>query len=443
MTGPRPWKAAALWLAFLGPFFFASYGFANWLASRRVDVGSVVFGWERHIPFLAWTIVPYWSIDLLYAGSLFVCATRQELSAHARRLLAAQLVCVACFLAFPLRFSFSRPPAIEGAFGAMFTALVSFDKPFNQAPSLHIALLILLWVRYAAHLGRAGRALLHVWFALIGISVLTTWQHHFIDVPTGLWAGLFCLWLIPENARTGAAHLSREPKRLRLAVAYLIPGAALSVAGPVLGGWGWLLLWPGGALVLVAMIYLLGDASLFRKEDGRIPAPAFWLLFPYLAGAWINSRLWTRRKPAPAEIGGGVLLGRIPTRRERQAARARSLVDLAAELPVDREGVAYRAAPMLDLLPPTVEQIDDAVAAVEELAAERPTLLFCALGYGRGAIVSAACLMASGRAASVDEAISGVRRARPEVVFTPAHRQRLEEWRSQRKDWTAWRASTI
>src|SRR6185369_13335509 len=230
---PRPWKAAALWLAFLGPFFFASYGLANWLAGRRAGVGSIAFDWERHIPFLAWTILPYWSIDLFYAVSPFVCSTRQELSVHVRRLLAAQLLCVACFLAFPLRFSFDRPAA-DGLFGALFTALAGFDKPFNQAPSLHIALLVILWVRYAAHLGKIERVILHVWFSLIAISVLTTYQHHFLDIPTGLWAGLFCLWLIPEKP-VESGERSREPKRLRLAFTYGTAGATLALFGLLLG----------------------------------------------------------------------------------------------------------------------------------------------------------------------------------------------------------------
>ena len=72
MSEPRPWRRAALWLAFLGPFFFASYGFANGFASTRAHVGVIAFDWERNIPFLPWTIVPYWSIDVLYAISFFV-----------------------------------------------------------------------------------------------------------------------------------------------------------------------------------------------------------------------------------------------------------------------------------------------------------------------------------------------------------------------------------
>ena len=63
-----------LWLVFLGPFFFASYGLANYLAARRSQVPSIVFDWEHAIPFWAWTIVPYWIIDALYGISLFLCA---------------------------------------------------------------------------------------------------------------------------------------------------------------------------------------------------------------------------------------------------------------------------------------------------------------------------------------------------------------------------------
>ncbi|HEY8183223.1 MAG TPA: serine/threonine protein phosphatase, partial [Thermoanaerobaculia bacterium] len=93
MTG-RPWRRAIGWLLFLGPFFFASYGFANWLASRRAHVGAVVFGWEHAIPFMAWTIVPYWSIDLLYVVSFFIPTTRRELDRHAQRLLFVQIVSI-------------------------------------------------------------------------------------------------------------------------------------------------------------------------------------------------------------------------------------------------------------------------------------------------------------------------------------------------------------
>src|SRR3954466_4224695 len=89
---------AALWLVFLALFFYLTYGFANWLASRRDDVGSIVFSWEYNIPFVAWTIVPYWSINLFYGLSLLLNDSRQGVDRLAGRLLTAQIVAVACFI---------------------------------------------------------------------------------------------------------------------------------------------------------------------------------------------------------------------------------------------------------------------------------------------------------------------------------------------------------
>jgi hypothetical protein len=90
----RPWRRAIAWLLLLGPFFFASYGFATWVSSQRSDVGFIVFAWERHIPLLPWTIVPYWLIDLLYGVSLLLCTTRRQLDTHACSPAVTQLLAV-------------------------------------------------------------------------------------------------------------------------------------------------------------------------------------------------------------------------------------------------------------------------------------------------------------------------------------------------------------
>src|SRR5207237_371435 len=177
MAVGRPWGRALAWLAFLAPFFFASYGLANWSASLRESVPAVVFDWEHAIPFWPWTIVPYWIIDALYGVSLFLCATRPELDTHARRLLTAQAVAVGCFVLFPHRFTFDRPDS-DGAFGALFGVLIGFDKPFNQIPSLHIALAVILWNVYASRLEGLARWTVGLIFIVIGASVLTTYQHH-------------------------------------------------------------------------------------------------------------------------------------------------------------------------------------------------------------------------------------------------------------------------
>jgi protein-tyrosine phosphatase/membrane-associated phospholipid phosphatase len=427
---PRPWKQAALWLACLAPFFYLSYGFANHLASLRADVGSVVFDWERQVPFMAWTIVPYWSINLFYGLSLFLCRTPDELHAHGRRLLTAQLVAVSCFLLFPLGFSFTRPPT-DGIPGLFFTALTSFDKPFNQAPSLHIALLIVLWDLYRRLLPKRWHALLHGWSWLIAISVLTTYQHHFIDIPTGALLGLACLWLWPLEGPSPlrGMRITRDPRRRRLALRYALGAGASFAMAAWLGGIALWLCWPGAALALVALNYAAFGAPGFQKDaHGRPSFAARWLLMPYRIGAWINARLWTRREPATVRVASGVLLGRMPTTREARQLGITHLVDLSAELSSPR-GVDARAVPMLDLIAPDAERLRVAAEVIEtQRLASGDTgtvLVCCALGYSRSAAAVAAWLLHTGRAERVDEAIERLRRERPNLVLYDAHRLAL------------------
>ncbi|OLF51475.1 phosphatase PAP2/dual specificity phosphatase family protein [Pseudomonas chlororaphis] len=421
-------KPAVLWLLLLAPLFFSTYGLATWVTAQRADVGSLVFDWERHMPFWAWSIVPYWSIDLLYGFSLLLPNSRLELKRHALRLLTAQVIAVSCFLLWPLRFTFSRPE-LDGVFGWLFDVLAGFDKPFNQAPSLHIALLVVLWTCYARHTQGVWRWLVHGWFALIGVSVLTTYQHHFIDVPTGALAGWLCVWLWPLD-RPGMLHslrLARDRQRWRLALRYALGAAAFTVLAWSCGGaWLWLL-WPALALLLVALNYALFDAQGFQKgADGRLGSATRWLLAPYLAAAWINSRWWTKAHPQPDEVVDNVWLGRIPTPGELQDSPFSAVVDLCAELSLDGRHLPYRCVPVLDLTAPTPEQCREAAQAIERLREQGPLLVCCALGYSRSATAIAAWLLSTGRAASVDAAIVQIRRARPHIVLHPAHRQALE-----------------
>jgi protein-tyrosine phosphatase len=152
------------------------------------------------------------------------------------------------------------------------------------------------------------------------------------------------------------------------------------------------------------------------------------LLAPYTATAWLSSRWFTRKHPAAREIAGGVWLGRLPRKAERDAQGIYSMVDLTAELPVNTRGVKYRGIPMLDLIVPSVERLTAAVTAIDNLEGRRPTLVCCALGYSRSASAVAAWLAASGRAASVDGAIDLICARGSRIVLGPAHRRRIEHW---------------
>lgn len=435
----RPWGAAALWCLVLAVLFFATYNAANWFTAQRANVGVVVFDWEHHIPFLPWTIVPYWSIDLLYGVSLFICTTRYELTRHALRLLSAQLICIAGFLLFPLRFSFARPAA-DGLFGLMFDTLAGFDKPFNQAPSLHICLLVILWLHYARHVrSTAGKLALHGWFVLIGISVLTTYQHHFVDLVAGAWAGLLCLFIVGEDvhakgiglgvSRWRATHERVEPKRRRLARTYAL-GAALTLL-PAFSGYlsawlAWPLAWIGGALLLVAAIYAWGEGEHFGATKG---GRAWWLrvlLAPYLLGARINVWWWTAGLPVHVPITEGISLGRMPlSARELERGRFDSILNVSAELSCPPSNIAHDAHPMLDLLPPRTEQLEIGADKLEALRRRGPVLVCCALGFSRSAAVIAAWLVRYRHMSAADAARS-VQARRPQMVLSVEVIERLQ-----------------
>lgn len=410
-----PWRSAFAWLLLAGPAFFLFYGNANqYAASLPPDqVGNIVFAWERDwIPFWAWSIVPYWSIDLMFGISLLLCANKDEVCTQALRLMLAMLLSSICFVLWPLRFGWDKP-VVDGVFGAMFAALGQVDQPFNQAPSLHISLLLIIWLRFAAFIKQpVARVVLHIWCALIGISVLSTWQHHFIDIPTGFAMGLLVCYLLPmpplnwRNSGAWRAQLTaiQRARAWQLSVRYALAGLSLAALALMLQGWAWLFAWPAVAVLIVAAAYAgLGPMAL-QKHAGDSSLAVRWLTAPYRAGAALSRMYFLRQVQPAVEVFDGVWLGSVAAARDTQFV---VVLDLCAE--ISRQAhptAAYVSLPLLDLLPPNPSEIAQGVAAIESLRAHGPLLVHCALGFSRSATIVAAWLVHTGRASDIATAIA-------------------------------------
>ncbi len=333
-------KTSLLKLALVGMLFYASYGLSNHYAASLAYVPEVAFAWERNIPFWEWTILPYWSLNLMYAAAFFLCRNAREQNRYVARLVSAQIVATTCFMLFPLHFGWPKPPT-DGLWGVMFDSLVAFDLPYNQSPSLHIALSIIVGAFYWTRFPKIRLPIL-LWQSLIALSVLTTYQHHFIDVPTGALLGWLVLWAIPQHgvspfrrpfdtqgrlktseasfceAKTSEASFceAKTPpetrsREIKIAMLYLA-GAALSALPSLFGGaWLWML-WVSVSLSVVAFAYLTGNAAVFQKQaDGRLSAAATVLLLPYLVGVRLNMVYWLRGKAKTAQVRDDVLIGSI------------------------------------------------------------------------------------------------------------------------------------
>lgn len=422
-SSPRPWRSAALWLSILGPGFFLVYGLCNWYASQLPAVPSYYFSWERRIPFIPALILPYFSIDLFFAASLFVCRDRGELRRHAYRIGVAIMISALGFILFPLKFAFDRP-SVDGFNGFFFGLLDGFDKPFNQAPSLHVSLLMILWARYAAHLAGPWRWLLHGWFTLIGLSIVFVYQHHVVDVWSGFLVGVVCLYGWPEAPRRWSGFtITLESQRRRLGAYYLTASGLLVVPAVTLQSWAWTLLWPAGSLLLVSLAYFGAGPAVFQKLNGRHSWPACCLLAPYLLGAWISYRCFTCGQPASDQVVAGLRLGRLPRRGEAEQLQAVAVLDLTAEFATCRGSrfAAYLNVPLLDLAVPEAAALRPAVQFIDEQIVLRPVYVHCALGLSRSAAVVAVWLLRTRRVGDASAALRQLRDIRPGVTWSPAH----------------------
>ena len=111
----------------------------------------------------------------------------------------------------------------------------------------------------------------------------------------------------------------------------------------------------------------------------------------------------------------GVLIGRMLTRRGggrgRPAGRDGRAGPDRRSSPRRRRSwrSTYRNLPILDLTAPTQDQLREAVAFIAEESAQGTVYVHCKIGYSRSAAVVGAYLLASGQAATVEEAIALLR----------------------------------
>ena len=436
-------KTSLLKLALIGALFYTSYGLSNHYAASLAYVPEITFAWERNIPFWAWTIVPYWSLNLMYAAAFFLCKNACEQNCYVARLVLAQIVATICFMLFPLHFGWPKPPT-DGLWGWLFDSLVAFDLPYNQAPSLHIALSIIVGAFYWTRFPKIRLPIL-LWQSLIALSVLTTYQHHFIDVPTGALLGWLVLWAIPQHgvspfrrpfgtqgrlktseasfceaktnaagfreAKTSPATRSRE---IKIAMLYLA-GAVLSALPSFFSGaWLWML-WVSVSLLVAAFAYLTGNAAVFQKQaDGRLSAAATVLLLPYLAGVRLNMAYWLRGKAKTARVRDDVLIGCVSAISDDLPA----VLDVCAEYPRPRYRGAYRVLPLLDMVAPSENDLMQAASLLEALRRQHGKVLTCcALGYGRSAAVVLTWLLVYGGCRDLAQATAELKQARPQMVL--------------------------
>ncbi len=157
---------------------------------------------DRAIPFLPWTVWVYGTATWACALAWALVPSRLE----ARRLWAsialASVVCSVIFLLFPTTYprELYPTPADASRTALELADLRRTDSPTNCAPSLHVALAVVMGLSavsfpYGPRAHRALVALGVTWATLVSLATLTVKQHYAVDVPSGAAVGALAFFV--------------------------------------------------------------------------------------------------------------------------------------------------------------------------------------------------------------------------------------------------------
>jgi protein-tyrosine phosphatase len=415
---------ATAYSAALSFFFLLVYGACNSFTALRSDVGIWCYQWEHLIPFVPWAVIPYLSLDLFFIAAPFLCRDKAEMRTLALRIITAISIAAFFFLLMPLQSAFIRP-APSGIMGPLFSLLHFFDHPYNLFPSLHITLGTILWAHYIKRTRPLFRRFLHLWFALIALSTLLTWQHHSPDLIGGFALAILCLYLFPDRC-----FRSSFIPDIKLSFYYLAGSLALSAIASLTWPIGAFLLWPAISMGFVAFAYYKLGPGIYRKQNGKISLTARLVLAPVLVAQYLSWTYYRARSTPWNKVTPNVWIGaRLHPAEAIEAVNlgVTAVLDLTSELseiPALLK-LNYLNIPTLDLAPLSSVQLEQAVEFITAHAATGKVFVHCKAGYSRSAAAIAAYLLRSGHVSTVEQALTLIRGARPEIVIRPEVRHAL------------------
>ncbi|OCA75294.1 phosphatase PAP2/dual specificity phosphatase family protein [Chryseobacterium arthrosphaerae] len=366
-------------------------GSARYLSNLE-EIPSFVFGFERTAPFIPWTIIPYMTSGVFFCLVFFLCRNKEELKVLTQRMLFVTVTAGIGFLLFPLKFSLLKPETGNSIFGYSFRFLKTFDSPFNQAPSLHIAYAFIFWSVFRNL--KKGRTLVMIWLILLGISTLTTYQHHSIDLITGSILAHLCFILFPYRKND---FLYRNDQ---VANVYFLSGWIMILAALLLNefsGKFWLfLLWPALMSLGVGFQYQKNNIYFLKDRKGNISWAKKAFYAPYLFIYWIFWKFFIKNK-IPVEILPGIYISSRPDAEVLKnfgITDIHSVYDLSAEMEeiqaLKKQSI-YHSVPFLDigyLEVSTVKKlITDITKSYTQLPENRKILIHCTMGFTRSSVI--------------------------------------------------------
>lgn len=425
-------KERYVWLLFMGIVFFLLYGSSNQIAHLLSPHSSLLMEWEKQIPFVEVFIIPYMSSDLMFVIAFLLPYTRLELRVLAARVLFIVVFSSLIFVLFPLQFSFTKPEI--HTFNFLFGALQA-DLPYNQLPSLHISFAVVLWFSLRKYLkNKFLKAFTALWFYLIALSTLFVFQHHFIDIPTGLLMGLVVVWLIRQDQKSFFISQFTTPRNLKMGLYFLVGATIFMLLGFNVPSLKWLFIWLFISMFSVSIVYAFGLNSLLVGKQAKANVWQWVLFFPYFIGSYFSWHYYKRNITLMAPVKENVYLGRFPSKSEYNSLETQGIkhaINLAAEQQIQKKGIEQTRLPFLDQTIQSPESLHRGVELIESYKNDG-VYVHCALGLSRSVLLISAWLLYHKN--TLEEVDEFIRNIRPNYVRSAYMNVNLEIYQNYLSD---------
>ncbi len=372
--------------------FAVVYNYAAWHTSALQEVSSLVFDFEKYIPFIPWTVIPYMTSGLFFCLVFFLCTHKEQLKVLTQRMLFVTITAGIVFLLFPLKFSLPKPDTQNFIFGYSFNFLKAFDSPFNQAPSLHISYALIFWSVFRTL--KKGRAVVLLWLILLGISTLTTYQHHCIDIIAGAILAHISFILFPYRKK------DFWYRNFQVANFYFLSGWIFILIGLLLnqflGSLGLILLWPAMMSFGIGYHYQKNNTYFLKDKNGNIHLIKKIFYFPFLLMYQIFWK-FLRKNKIPIEPVSRIYISSKPnqeTLNHFKVDKDTFVYDLSPEMEENsllKEQSAYYFRPILDIGKFDTEKTQFLITEISRTYRHLPEngkiLIHCTMGFTRSSVI--------------------------------------------------------
>jgi membrane-associated phospholipid phosphatase len=191
---PRHWPGLVAVAAAYGIGFLLVWGGAHWLTETQVERLPWYFHWETQVPFQAWTLPLYFSMDVLVAIAPFLFRTWRQAAPLMATFLVQLCIAAPFFILIPIEPGFVNDMH-SGVWGAyLFEPLGLHNmSQFNHTPSLHVTYALTLalalkqwrpaWTRW-------------LWAVAVCVTTLLVHEHHLVCIAGGLVLYLATAWTV-------------------------------------------------------------------------------------------------------------------------------------------------------------------------------------------------------------------------------------------------------